>query len=84
MVNLLKIFNRYKMKAKELQAENEALKAQVMGLSSTLKSAEEKIQFLESEIQGIFKQKQDLKAELDHYIMLSNTANKNQNDSRYY
>lgn len=84
MVNLLKIFNRYKMKAKELQTENEALKAQVMGLSATLKSAEEKIQFLESEIQGIFKQKQDLKAELDHYIMLSNTANKNQNDSRYY
>ena len=84
MVNLLKIFNRYKMKAKELQTENEALKAQIMGLSANLKSAEEKIQFLESEIQGIFKQKQDLKAELDHYIMLSNTANKNQNDSRYY
>jgi predicted nucleic acid-binding Zn-ribbon protein len=72
------------MKAKELQAENEALKAQVMGLSSTLKSAEEKIQFLESEIQGIFKQKQDLAAELNHYIMLNNTTNKNQNDSRYY
>jgi len=84
MVNLLKIFNRYKMKAKELQAENEALKAQVMGLSVTLKSAEDKIKFLESEIQGIFKQKQDLKAELEHYIMLNNTSNKNQNDSRYY
>lgn len=84
MVNLLKIFNRYKMKAKELQIENEALKAQIMGLSATLKQAEEKIQWLESEIQSIFKQSQDLKAELDHYIMLSNTANKNQNDSRYY
>ena len=84
MVNLLKIFNRYKMKAKELQLENESLKAQIMGLASNLKTAEEKIQFLESEIQGIFKQKQDLKAELDHYIMLNNTQNKNQNDSRYY
>lgn len=84
MVNLLKIFNRYKMKAKELQAENEALKAQIMGLSANLKSAEEKIQFLETEIQGIFKQKQELKSELDHYLMLNNTSNKNQNDSRYY
>jgi len=72
------------MKAKELQTENEALKAQIMGLAATLKSAEEKVQFLETEIQNIFKQKQDLKAELDHYIMLSNTSNKNQNDSRYY
>lgn len=84
MVNLLKIFNRYKMKAKELQAENEALKAQLLGLSANLKTAEEKIKFLESEIQGIFKQKQDLAAELNHYIMLNNTQNKNQNDSRYY
>ena len=84
MVNLLKIFNRYKMKAKELQAENEALQAQVLGLSTNLKAAEDKIKFLESEIQGIFKQKQDLAAELNHYIMLNNTSNKNQNDSRYY
>ena len=72
------------MKAKELQAENEALKAQILGLSVTLKAAEDKIKFLESEIQGIFKQKQDLAAELNHYIMLNNNANKNQNDSRYY
>ena len=84
MVNLLKIFNRYKMKAKELQTENEALKAQVLVLSANLKVADEKITFLESEIQSIFKKCQDLKAELDHYIMLNNTSNKNQNDSRYY
>ena len=84
MVNLLKIFNRYKMKAKELQAENEALKAQISGLIFQLEEATKKIQWLETEIQGIFKQKQDLKAELDHYLMLNNTSNKNQNDSRYY
>ena len=72
------------MKAKELQLENDALRAQVLGLSASLKTAEEKIAFLESEIQGIFKKYQDLKAELDHYIMLNNTSNKNQNDSRYY
>ena len=72
------------MKAKELQLENDALRAQVLGLSASLKTAEEKIAFLESEIQGIFNKYQDLKAELDHYIMLNNTSNKNQNDSRYY
>ena len=85
MVNLLnKIFNKYKMKSQQLQSENEALKAQIMGLSSTLKASDEKIKFLENELQGLFKRYQDLKAELDHYIMLSNTSNKNQNDSRYY
>lgn len=72
------------MKAEQLQAENEALRAQIAGLLFQLEEASKKIQFLETEIQGIFKQKQDLKAELEHYIMLSNTANKNQNDSRYY
>lgn len=72
------------MKAQQLQSENEALKAQIMGLSSTLKASDEKIKFLENELQGLFKRYQDLKAELDHYIMLSNTSNKNQNDSRYY
>jgi len=72
------------MKSQQLQSENEALKAQIMGLSSTLKASDEKIKFLENELQGLFKRYQDLKAELDHYIMLSNTSNKNQNDSRYY
>jgi predicted nucleic acid-binding Zn-ribbon protein len=72
------------MKAKELQAENEALKAQIMGLAFNLKSAEEKVKFLETEIQNLSKKHQDLRAELNHYIMLTNTANRNQNDSRYY
>jgi len=81
---MLKIFNRYKMKTKELQEENEALKAQLLGLAETLKGSDNKIKFLENELQSLFKKYTDLKAELEHYIMLSNTANKNQNDSRYY
>ena len=72
------------MKAKELQTENEALQAQILGLSSILKSSDEKIKFLEAELQSLFSKYQDLRAELNHYIMLSNTATKNQNDSRYY
>ena len=44
---MLKIFNRYKMKAKELQAENEALKAQIAGLVFQLEETNKKIQWLE-------------------------------------
>jgi len=72
------------MKSQQLQFENEALKAQVLGLSETLKASDNKIKFLENELQGLFKKYTDLKAELDYYIMLSNTSNKNQNDSKYY
>jgi len=81
---MIKLFNRYKMKAQQLQQENEALKAQIMGLAETLKASDGKIKFLETELQSLFKKYQDLKTELNHYIMLTNTANKNQNDSRYY
>jgi predicted nucleic acid-binding Zn-ribbon protein len=72
------------MKSQELKQENDALRAQVMGLAETLRASDNKIAFLESELQGLFKKYQDLKAELNHYIMLSNTSTKNQNDSRYY
>jgi predicted nuclease with TOPRIM domain len=72
------------MKAKELQAENEALKAQIMGLAFNLNSAEEKVRLLETELQNLHNKHQSLRAELNHYIMLTNTANRNQNDSRYY
>ena len=72
------------MKAKELQQENEALKAQVMGLAETLRASDNKIKFLETEIQGIFKKYKDLLAEVEHLRMLGNTSTKNQNDSRYY
>jgi predicted nucleic acid-binding Zn-ribbon protein len=53
------------MKTQELQSENEALKAQVMGLAETLRASDDKIKFLENELQGLFKRYQDLKAELD-------------------
>lgn len=39
---VFKLFNRYKMKAKELQTENEALKAQIAGLAFNLKQEEDK------------------------------------------
>jgi len=85
MVNLLiKIFNKHKMKSQELQTENDQLKAQVLGLSETLKASDNKIKFLESEIQNIFLKYQDVLAELNQLNILRTTSNKNQNDSRNY
>ena len=72
------------MEIEQQKQENEALKAQVMGLAETLRASDNKIKFLENELQILFKRYQDLKSELDHYIALSNTNTKNQNDSRYY
>lgn len=72
------------MKAQQLQTENEALRAQVIGLSETLKASDNKIKFLETEIQNIFQKYQDALAELNHLNMLKVTSNKNQNDSRNY
>jgi len=81
---ILKLFNKYKMKAKDLQQENEALQARVLGLAETLRASDEKIKFLENEIQVIFSRYKDLLAEVEHLRMLKTTSNKNQNDSRNY
>jgi chromosome segregation ATPase len=72
------------MKSQELQTENDQLKAQVLGLSETLKASDNKIKFLESEIQNIFLKYQDVLAELNQLNILRTTSNKNQNDSRNY
>jgi chromosome segregation ATPase len=72
------------MKTKELQQENERLKAQIAGLTFNLGQFKEKIQFLESEVQNIFKSKRDLESEVQRLNMLLKTSNTNKNDSRYY
>jgi hypothetical protein len=72
------------MKSQELQTENEQLRAQVIGLSETLKASDNKIKFLETEIQNVFQKYQDVLAELNHLNMLKTNSNKNQNDSRNY
>jgi uncharacterized coiled-coil DUF342 family protein len=72
------------MKAKELQQENEGLKAQIAGLTFNLGQFKDKIQFLENEIQNVFKSKKDLESEVQRLNMLLKTSNTNKNDSRYY
>jgi chromosome segregation ATPase len=83
MVNLLKIFNRYKMKAKELQQENEGLKAQIIGLSFNLQQADKQIQFLQSELDKANKQNKELANDIQYTNMKLNNI-KDKNDSRYY
>ena len=46
--------------------------------------SDNKIKFLESEIQNIFLRYQDVLAELNQLNILRTTSNKNQNDSRNY
>ena len=81
---MLKIFNQYKMKAKELQAENEALRAQIAGLAFNLKNADEKIKQYEMQLDQLHKQNLNLVGEVNHLSMLAQTNSNNQNDSRYY
>jgi chromosome segregation ATPase len=79
-----KFFKKRKMELEQLKQENEQLKAQIMGLSSNLKLADDKVQFLEMEIQSIFKAKKELESEVQRLSMAIKNSNKNQNDSRYY
>ena len=77
-------FKKYKMQIEQLQKENEALKAQIMGLSFNLKQADDKIKQYEMQMENLYKQNMGLQAEVKHLNMLALTSNRNQNDSRYY
>ena len=72
------------MKSQELQAENDALKAQVMGLAFNLKVAEEKLPAAQMQIQNLAAKHDSLASEVRHLNMLAMNSNNNKNDSRYY
>jgi chromosome segregation ATPase len=71
------------MKAKELQQENEGLKAQIIGLSFNLQQADKQIQFLQSELDKANKQNKELANDVQYTTMKLNNI-KDKNDSRYY
>jgi chromosome segregation ATPase len=71
------------MKAKELQQENEGLKAQIIGLSFNLQQADKQIQFLQSELDKANKQNKELVNDIQYTNMKLNNI-KDKNDSRYY
>jgi chromosome segregation ATPase len=72
------------MEIEQLKQENEALKAQILGLAFNLKNADEKIKMCGSQLDAMQKYILELKSEIKHLNMLATTSNKNQNDSRYY
>jgi hypothetical protein len=81
---MLKIFNKNKIKIKELQQENNYLRAQVAGLSFNLKLLEEKLQASQTQIQNLTGKNDSLASEVRHLNMLAMTSNNNRNDSKYY
>jgi len=77
-------FKKYKMKIKELQQENEQLKAQIAGLAFNLRVADDKIKNYELQLENLYKKNMDLSSEVRHLNMLAMTSNSNRNDSRNY
>ena len=79
------MFNKkYKMEIEQLKQENEALRAQILGLAFNLKNTDEKTKMYEAQFDAMQKHILELKSEIKHLNMLATTSNKNQNDSRYY
>jgi len=77
-------FKKYKMQIQQLQQENEQLKAQIIGLASNLRAADEKIKNYEIQLENLYKKNMDLSSEVRHLNMLAMTSNSNRNDSRNY
>jgi len=85
MANLLKkLFNKNKMTIEQLKQENDALKAQMLGLANNLRITEEKLKMYEMQVDQLHKQNLNLVGEVKHLNMKMSTNNNNQNDSRYY
>jgi chromosome segregation ATPase len=85
MVSLLKkLFNKNKMTIEQLKQENDALKAQIMGISHNLRITDEKLKQYEMQIDSLHKQNLNLVGEVKHLNMKMSVNNNNQNDSRNY
>ena len=72
------------MEIEQLRQENEALKAQIVGIAFNLGVADKKNVQYETQIDAMKVQITQLQSEIKHLTMLATTSNKNQNDSRYY
>jgi cell division protein FtsB len=72
------------MTIEQLKQENEALKAQIMGISHNLRITDEKLKQYEMQIDQLHKQNLNLVGEVKHLNMKMAVNNNNQNDSRNY
>ena len=80
---LFNLFNKRKMELEQLKQENEALKAQISGLSFNLRNADNIIQSQQRELEAMNIQIKDLKYQITQLNLIVDSVNRN-NESRYY
>ena len=80
---LFNLFNKRKMELEQLKQENEALKAQISGLSFNLRNADNIVQSQQRELEVMNTQIKDLKYQITQLNLIVDSVNRN-NESRYY
>ena len=80
---LLNLFNKRKMEIEQLKQENDALKAQIAGISFNLKNADNMVQQQQRELETLNTQIKDLKYQITQLNLIVDSVNRN-NESRYY
>ena len=80
---LLNLFNKSKMEIEQLKQENNALKAQIAGISFNLKNADSIVQQQQKELETLNAQIKDLKNQITQLNLIVDSVNRN-NESRYY
>ena len=78
-----KFFKKYKMEIEQLKQENDALKAQISGISFNLKNADNLVQQQQRELEALNTQIKDLKNQITQLNLIIDSVNRN-NESRYY
>jgi peptidoglycan hydrolase CwlO-like protein len=76
-------FKKYKMEIEQLKQENDALKAQIAGISFNLKNADSVVQQQQRELEALNTQIKDLKNQITQLNLIVDSVNRN-NESRYY
>jgi chromosome segregation ATPase len=76
-------FKKYKMEIEQLKQENDALKAQIAGISFNLKNADNMVQLQQRELEALNTQIKDLKYQITQLNLIVDSVNRN-NESRYY
>jgi predicted nucleic acid-binding Zn-ribbon protein len=76
-------FKKYKMEIEQLKQENDALKAQIAGISFNLRNADNMVQQQQRELETLNTQIKDLKNQITQLNLIIDSVNRN-NESRYY
>ena len=80
---LFNLFNKRKMEAEQLKQENDALKAQIAGISFNLKNADDVVRQQQIIIEDNQVQIKNLKSQITQLNLIVDSVSRN-NNSRYY